>query len=61
LRAQKGRFLSLFFQILTPPAMQLNTNKTIESNFDQTIERVTEQLKTIGFSLDSVINVSATL
>lgn len=41
--------------------MQLNTNKTIESNFDQTIERVTEQLKTIGFSLDSVINVSATL
>lgn len=36
-------------------------SKTIKGNFEETVEKVTEGLKTIGFGLVSVINVSATL
>lgn len=41
--------------------MQYYISKTIEGNFGETVERVTEGLKTIGFGLVSVINVSDTL
>lgn len=41
--------------------MHYYNSKTIRGDFDETIDKVTEGLKTIGFGLVSVINVSATL
>jgi uncharacterized protein (DUF302 family) len=41
--------------------MKYYTNKTVEGNFDEVIERVTEALKEEGFGVLSDIDVSATL
>ncbi len=41
--------------------MKYYISKTIEGKFDETIERVTEALKTIGFGVLTTINVHTTL
>lgn len=47
--------------VLDSPKMHYYISKVIQGDFDQTIEMVTQGLKSIGFGLVSVINVSATL
>jgi uncharacterized protein (DUF302 family) len=55
------KFLYFYQTIFKPIYMHYYITTTIEGQFDETIDRVTDSLKTYGFGVLSVINVHKTL